>query len=172
MSGCVGVYLPELRMQERKEIIIGGLGNLLMTDEGIGIYVVRELMTRAERFPHVDFVELGSSWIGVVHAVARRRKAVLVDCVCMGEPAGTIRRFSPDEVVSIKAMTRFSLHEGDILSALELSQKLGEYPREVVIFGIQPESMALGDSLSSTLQERLKKYVEMILRELSGVQNV
>ena len=53
----------------------------------------------------------------------------------------------------------------------DMSRKLGEYPGEVVIFGIQPESMALGDGLSSTLQERLGDYVEMILQELNGVQD-
>ena len=155
-------------MREHKEIVVGGLGNPLMTDEGIGICVVGKSMAGAERFPHVDFVELGSSLMGVVHAIAGRRKAVLVDCACMDEPAGTIRRFSPDEVVSTKAVTHFSLHEGDLLSALELSRKLGEYPGEVVIFGIQPESMARGDSLSPTLRERLEDYVEIILRELNG----
>ncbi|MFC1979615.1 hydrogenase maturation protease [Chloroflexota bacterium] len=168
MSGCMGGYSPEDSMRKRKEIVIGGLGNLLMTDEGIGICVVRESMVRAKHFPEVDFVELGSSVIGVVHAIAGRRKAILIDCVWMGEPAGTIRRFSPDEVVSTKAMAHFSLHEGDVLGALELSRKLGEYPEEVAIFGIQPESIVLGDSLSSTLRERLDNYVEMILRELNG----
>jgi len=161
-------YSPEVNTGERKEIVFGGLGNLLMTDEGIGVCLVRELMAMAKRFPEVDFVELGSSVIDVVHVIAERRKAVLIDCVWMGEPAGTIRRFSPDEVVSTKAMTHFSLHEGDMLGALELSRKLGEYPEKVVIFGIQPESIVLGDSLSSTLRERLDSYVEIILRELNG----
>ena len=158
-------------MPQSRGIIVGGLGNSLMTDEGVGLCVVRELEARSESFSNVDFVELGSSLMNVIHAIAGRRKAVLVDCALMDEPAGTIRRFSPDEVVSIKTMTHFSLHEGDLLSALELSRKLREYPGEVVIFGIQPESMALGDGLSSTLQERLGDYVEMILQELNGVQD-
>ncbi len=155
-------------MKERKDVVVVGLGNLLMTDEGAGLHVVHELMARSERFSHVEFIELGSSSMAVVHTIAGRQKAVLIDCVWMCEPAGTIRRFSPDEVVSTKTITRFSLHEGDMLGALELSRKLGEYPGEVVIFGIQPESIVLGDSLSSTLRERLDTYVEIILRELDG----
>jgi len=155
-------------MRERKDIVVVGLGNLLMSDEGAGVYVVRELMTRSECPSHVDLVELGSSLMGAVHAIAGRRKAVLVDCAHMGEPAGTMRRFSPDEVVSTKTQTCFSLHEGDLLGALELSRKLGEYPMEVVIFGIQPEKIWLGDGLSPALRERLGDYVEMILRDLDG----
>ncbi|MFC2047467.1 hydrogenase maturation protease [Chloroflexota bacterium] len=167
----MGGYSPEISIGERKEIVIGGLGNLLMTDDGIGICLVRELMVMAERFPKVDFIELGSSVIDVVHAIAKRRKVVLIDCIWMGESAGTIRRFTPDDVVSIKTMTHFSLHEVDMLGALELSRKLGEYPGEVVIFGIQPEIVVLGDSLSSTLWERTDSYVEKILRELNRGYN-
>ncbi|MFC1999558.1 hydrogenase maturation protease [Chloroflexota bacterium] len=153
-------------MPQSKGIVVGGLGNSLMTDEGVGLCVVRELAAMSERFSNVDFVELGSSLMNVVHAIAGRRKAVLIDCALMDEPAGTIRRFSPDEVVSTKPMAHFSLHEGDLLHVLELSRRLGECPEEVVIFGIQPQSMALGDGLSSMLRERLKDYVKMIGAEL------
>ena len=153
-------------MKERKDVVVVGLGNLLMTDEGAGLHVVHELMARSERFSHVEFIELGSSSMAVVHAIARRQKAVLIDCACMDEPAGTIRRFTPDEVVSKKAMAQFSLHEGDLLGEVELSRKLGEYPDEVVIFGIQPKSMVPGEGLSSELRQRLEDYVEMIGAEL------
>ncbi len=159
-------YFPEVWSPGRKETLVAGLGNLMMSDEGIGPRVVERLMANAGRFPQVDFVEPGSSLIGVVHALAGRRKAILIDCVIMGEPPGTMRRFSPDEVVSVKEMKNLSLHEGDLLSALELSRGLGEYPGEVAIFGIQPESMAPGDRLSKALQERLESYAEMVLREL------
>jgi len=150
----------------RKETLVAGLGNLMMSDEGIGPRVVERLMASAGRFPQVDFVEPGSSLMGVVHALAGRRKVILIDCVLMGEPPGTIRRFSPDEVVSVKDMKHLSLHEGDLLSTLELSRGLGEYPGEVVIFGIQPESMEPGDRVSKALQERLESYAEMVLGEL------
>lgn len=153
-------------MRERKDVVVMGLGNLLMTDEGAGLHVVHELMAKSERFSHVEFIELRSSSMAVVHAIAGRQKAVLIDCACMDEPAGTIRRFTPDEVVSKKATAHFSLHEGDLLGALELSRKLGEYPDEVVIFGIQPKSMMPGEGLSSELREQLESYVEMIGAEL------
>jgi hydrogenase maturation protease len=153
-------------MREREDTVVVGLGNLLMTDEGVGFYVVRELMARSDRFSHVEFTELGSSPMAVVHAIAGRNKAVLIDCAYMDEPAGTIRRFTPEEVLSRKASSHFSLHQGDLLSELELSRKLGEYPDEVVIFGIQPKSMVPGEGLSAELRERLENYVETISAEL------
>lgn len=153
-------------MPERNSTIVGGLGNPLMADEGIGLYIVRGLMAESERASAVDIIELGSSLMNVVHAIAGRRKAILVDCAYMGEPAGKIRRFHPDEVISVKAMTHFSLHEGDLLEALVLSKRLGEYPEEVVIFGIQPERIAPGEGLSSALQKRLQDYIDVISAEM------
>ncbi|UCC60334.1 MAG: hydrogenase maturation protease [Dehalococcoidia bacterium] len=155
-------------MTERNSTVVVGLGNPLMADEGIGLYVVRGLLEASEQLPDTDIVEPGTSPMGVVHAIAGRRKAILVDCAYMREPAGTIRRFHPDEVVSTKEMTHLSLHEGDLLDVLELSKRLGEYPEEVVIFGIQPELIALGEGLSSALQERLQDYIAIINAEVEG----
>ena len=153
-------------MKERKDVVVVGLGNLLMTDEGAGLHVIQELMAMSERFSHVEFIELGSSTMSVVHAIAGRQKAILIDCACMDQPAGTIRRFTPEEVISNKASAGFSLHEGDLLGELALSRQLGEYPNEVIIFGIQPKSMLPGEDLSPELRERLESYIEMIGAEL------
>ena len=140
---------------------------MLMSDEGIGIHVLHEVMACPECPENIEFVELGSAVMNVVHAIAGRQKAVLIDCAFMDEPAGAIRRFIPDEAISTKTLTYLSLHEGDLLSALELSRKLGEYPQNVVIFGIQPESINPGEHLSSLLQERLAAYATAVLQELN-----
>jgi len=152
---------------EYKGIVIVGLGNTLMSDEGIGIHVLREVMACPKCPENIEFVDLGSSAINVVHAIAGRQKAVLIDCAFMDEPAGTIRRFTPDEAISTKIMAHLSLHEGDLLGALELSRRLGEYPQNVVIFGIQPESISPGEHLSSPLQEHLATYATAVLQELN-----
>jgi hydrogenase maturation protease len=155
-------------MRERKDTIVGGLGNPLMTDEGIGLHIVRELIGRGDQHGNVDFAELGTSLMSMVHAIAGRRKAILIDCAYMGEAPGTIRQFTPDEVVSTRWLTHFSLHEGDLLSALELSRRLGEYPEQVVVFGIEPEKLGPGERLSSTLEKRLHNYVDTIMQEITG----
>lgn len=86
----------------------------------------------------------------------------------MGEAPGTIRWFRPDTVVSRKGVRHLSLHEGDLLGGLELSRKLGEYPEQVLINGIQPQSVQPGQSLSSALRERMGSYLEAIAAGLNG----
>ena len=113
-----------------------------------------------------DFVDLGTSAMRALHAMAGRRKAVFVDCALMGEAPGTIRRFTPEQVRSQKALSGLTLHEGDLLKVIELSRTLGECPEEVVIFGIQPECIEPGEALSPILAARLGEYTDAVACEL------
>ena len=153
-------------MRKRCPIVIVGMGNELLGDEGIGVTVARTLSSLAGRPRDVQVVEAGGSPLGLVHAIARRRKAVIVDCARMNEPPGTIRRFSPREVVSRKSLSGLSAHEGDVLDTLATSRMLGECPEEVVLFGIEPASMEPGAALSPVLRERLAEYVAAVGSEL------
>jgi hydrogenase maturation protease len=146
-----------------RSVLAAGLGNPLLTDEGIGIAVVEALAeSRGGQFPDVEFLDLGTSMMRAVHAMAGRRRALFVDCAFMGAEPGTIRRFLPDDVRSIKALAHFSLHEGDLLQAIGISRAAGECPGEIVLFGIQPESVEPGLELSATLAARLPEYVEAV----------
>ena len=150
------------------DIVIIGLGSPLMSDEGIGVHLLRKLEARGEEFPGVDFVDLGTAGARVLHAIAGRRKAIFVDCAFMDEKPGTLRRFSPDDVRSQKNLPRMSLHEGDLIKFLKISRTLGEAPDEIVIFGIQPESLEQGEALSLTLASNMDRYIAAIAEEIRG----
>ena len=148
------------------DIVVIGLGNPLLSDEGVGVHLVRNLSTLGQCGPGVDFFDLGTAGARILHAIAGRKKAVFIDCAFMDKEPGTIRRFTPDDVRSGKILPRMSLHEGDLMQFIELSRRLGECPDEVVIFGIQPEDLSMGEALSAALADRMDEYVEMIAAEL------
>jgi hydrogenase maturation protease len=148
------------------DIVVIGLGNILLSDEGIGVHIIRQLSSRQDNFPNVDFIEAGAAGMNLLHLIANRKKAVIIDCAKMGEKPGTLRRFTADEVVSVKKLTHFSLHEIDILQVLNLSKQLGEYPDEVVFFGIEPESLNPGQNLSKSLSAKIDLYTADICEEL------
>ncbi len=148
-------------------IAVVGLGNPLLTDEGVGIRVVEALGNRP--IPAgVVILDLGAGGLCVLHEIAGRQKVIFVDCAFMGEAPGTLRRFTPEEAKSRKVQPRLSLHEGDLFQTLDLARDLGECPEEIVLFGIEPASVAPGDRLSDALLARLDHYVDCILRECSG----
>jgi hydrogenase maturation protease len=150
-----------------KDVIVLGLGNVLMSDEGIGVSVIERLQKQAAKFPHVEFIDAGTGGMAILHLIANRKKAVIVDCALMGQAPGTIRRFTPDDIKSVKQVSHFSLHDVDILKVLELSKQLDECPPDVIIFGIEPARVEQGDTLSPELAAQIGEYVKIISRSLT-----
>ncbi|MBM4027204.1 MAG: hydrogenase maturation protease, partial [Planctomycetes bacterium] len=152
-----------------KPIVVLGLGNPLMADEGIGVYLVERLRESVGESPSVEFVDAGTGGFSILHYLEGRRKAILVDCAFMDEPPGTIRRFTPEEVRSTKVLAHQSLHEADLLRILALARQLGQAPDETVVFGIQPERIEPGMGLSPALRDRIDEYIGQILHQTSNI---
>ena len=150
----------------RKPVVVLGLGNPLMADEGIGVHLVERLLESADQYPAVDFIDAGTGGLSILYQIEERRKAILIDCAFMDEPPGTIRRFTPDEVQSVKVLAHQSLHEADLMQIIALARQLGQAPGAIVIFGIQPQRVEPGLGLSRTLMERIEEYISVILQEL------
>jgi len=151
--------------------VVLGLGNPLMADEGIGVVLLERFRRIADRHPGVEFIDAGTGGMSVLHWIEGRRKAVIVDCAFMGCEPGTIRRFTPDQVRSSKALAHQSLHEADLMRILVLAEQLGQCPEEIVIFGIQPETVEPRQGLSDVLKRNVERYLDEIERELATTDN-
>jgi len=153
--------------KHEKDIVLG-LGNPLMSDEGIGIHLIEQLSVLKKNFSHVDFIDAGTAGISILHLIANRRKAIIIDCAKMQTAPGTIRRFSPQQVESIKTLTHYSCHEVDILQIVGICRQLGQSPNEIVFFGIEPQTVAPGQTLSQMLAAKMEHYVHLVHKELTG----
>jgi hydrogenase maturation protease len=150
----------------KKAVIVIGLGNTLMSDEGVGVRVVHRLLDSAGEFPLVDFADAGTGGMSILHLIRGKDKAIFIDCARMGEEPGVIRKFTPKELKSTKALSHQSLHEFDLIKVIDMAEQLGQCPAEIIIFGIEPQSVEPGCELSKILADRLDEYVTMIRREL------
>ncbi len=152
-------------MNNQSNLSVIGLGNILCSDEGIGVYLLRRLQECSWPVA-IDFIEFGVGGMQLLHLITGRQKVILLDCAFMGDAPGTIRRFTPDEVISRKNNTGLSLHEGDLLSILTLAATIGESPDEIIIFGIEPAIVTPGMELSPVLSKRLDEYQAMVTKEI------
>jgi len=150
----------------KKAVIVIGLGNTLMSDEGVGVRVVQQLLDFAGEFPLVDFVDAGTGGMSILHLIRGKDKTIFIDCARMGEEPGTIRKFTPQEIKSTKTLSHQSIHEADLIKIINIAYKLGECPAEITIFGIEPQSVEPGCELSKTLIDRLDEYVTTVRKEL------
>ncbi len=157
---------------DRPPVVIIGMGNLLMGDEGIGVRLAEQLGQCGGLPAGVEVIDLGTAGLGALHVIAGRRKAVIIDCCYMNEAPGVMRRFTPEDVRSKKVVTRLSVHEADVMSVIELSKRLGECPEEVVLFGIQPQRVEQTAALSRELEGQLADYEAVLQEEVMNAAGV
>ena len=146
----------------KKDTIVLGLGNPLMSDEGIGVFLVNRFIRQQDKYPHLDFIDAGTGGMNILHLIANYSKAVFIDCALMGTTPGTIKKFSPAEVQSIKKLRHYSLHEVDILRIIDLAKALDLCPEKIVFFGIEPAAIQPGETLSKILTANIDFYLTLI----------
>jgi hydrogenase maturation protease len=150
----------------KKDVVVIGLGNVLLSDEGIGVHLINQLSSYQAKFPSVDFIDAGTAGFSLLHLIANRKKAIIIDCAKMGAKPGTIKRFTTDDVQSVKKLSHYSMHEADILRVIAISKQLGECPDAIVFFGIEPESLEAGKNIKKTLSYKIDSYIADICKEL------
>ena len=150
---------------EPGRIVILGVGNLLLTDEGVGPTTIAYLEDRW-RFPeHVELVDGATAGLELMNVFGEAAHLVVVDTVLGGAEPGAIYRFHPDQVPS-GVRYRTSIHQITFLDAWTIARILGPAP-EVVIIGVEPEDMSTPHvGLTPTIEARLPDIEEIVLGEL------
>ena len=115
-------------MSDPKKTVVLGLGNPIMSDEGIGPAILKHFMDRAGDYPDIEFVDVGTGGFSLLYHLEDVDKVVFVDCAKMGDSPGTIRRFTCDQVQTVKQLSHFSLHEGDLLTLIDKARELDQCP--------------------------------------------
>ena len=151
---------------ENKKVLVAGLGNPLMADEGIGNYLITKFEGLSNRWPLVEFLDVGTGGMSLLHIISGWSKVIFIDCSFMQCEPGTIKRFTPDQVESVKTLAHQSLHEADILKVIELSAQLQQSHQEIVFFGIEPETVELKQELSKSLSAKIDYYISTICEEI------
>lgn len=151
----------------RPPVVVIGLGHTWMGDEGVGVAVVERLGSMPGITEAAEVVDIGTKGLAILGLLEGRRKAIIVDCALMGASPGQIRRFTLDQVSSTKSLQGISQHELDLIKVLQMAKALGQLPRDVVIFGIEPASIRPRLGLSEDLASKVDHYVSLIVAELN-----
>ena len=153
-------------MQAQSDILILGIGNILLKDEGVGVHVVNKL----KEMPLPDNVEVldgGTAGLDLTDFIANRKKVIVIDAVKAGEKPGTIYRLT-EKNLNIKPKAIMSFHEIDFLDALHMSEVMGDKPKETIVIGIEPKDMSDGIELSPEIKERIPRIIELVMKELNN----
>ncbi len=146
-------------------ILVLGLGNILLSDEGVGVRIVEALDASHEMPDEVELLDGGTSGMDLLDAVAERDCLIVADAVNADEAPGRVIRLEDDDIKMLFE-TRFSPHQlglSDLLAALRL---VGKAPRRVVVVGVVPQELRVGVALSAAAAGGRDAALEVILDEL------
>jgi hydrogenase maturation protease len=151
-------------MSERTPLLVLGLGNVLLEDDGVGAAAVSQLLERFDVPPGVRVLDGGTLGLSLLPHLQSADAVILVDAVRADDVPGTLVRLDGDDVAPAVA-SRLSPHQVGVADLLDGARWLEQYPARVVLLGVIPESMELVVGLSPAVQPSLGALVDAVVEE-------
>ncbi len=146
-------------------MIILGIGNLLMGDDGAGIHMIREIERRAAELPeNTACLDGGTLGLELLDDIQGARALVVLDAVNTGADAGTLVQLRDDEITAVFG-TRLSPHQVGVADLLASARLLGVLPPAVSLIGLQSSETGFSLELSESVQANLQLATSAAIAE-------
>jgi hydrogenase maturation protease len=147
-----------------RNVLILGVGNLLLTDDGFGVHVINALRELPIP-PNVTLIEAGIVSHQLIPDFHAADLLIFIDAVEAGDTPGSIFRFKPEDM-QFMSQLKVSLHDISLIDVLHMTALTGERP-ETVIIAVQPKdvrtcSMELNDEVKAAIP----KVIDLVVEEL------
>lgn len=149
-----------------KKIIILGFGNILMQDDGAGIFVIRRLLDNPP-WEKVQLLDGGVASFEILDAARTADRIILIDSLAGGGLPGDLYRLDPEAAAQPAPFCSLSLHDGTLLQSLQLARCAGPFP-PVTIYGIEPGQIAFGMTLTPPVAAAVDRLADILIAELQA----
>jgi hydrogenase maturation protease len=166
---ALNLFIRVRRMEMHNlNILVLGIGNLLLQDEGAGVRALAEFEGNYETPAGVELIDGGTSGIELLQYIQGKDYLIILDVVKSGKLPGDLIRMEGEEVPALfqKKISPHQLGLSDLLAAVQLTDKM---PLGVVLFGIEPKSIDTGLELSDEVGRNLGELADMVARELASL---
>ena len=143
----------QVMRQMECQILIAGLGNLLLRDDGVGVHAVRAL--RSQVRPTVVVAEIGTAILRALHLLEEADKILVIDAMQAGGPPGTIYTGRVEDLEDASASV--SMHQLGLTSAFRFLDH--HRNPEILVIGVEPECIEYSMDLSPTVAAALPRVV-------------
>lgn len=147
-------------------VLVLGIGNLLLSDEGVGVKAVEELENRYDCSDAVEIVDGGTSGSELLPYFDDRSHILIIDAVKTGNQPGTIVRIENPPAFFQKKISPHQIGLADVLGLAAITDNL---PRNITLFGIEPKELSTGLDLSTDVARNLSRLVDMVVAELKSI---
>ena len=156
-------------------ILVIGLGNPILTDDGVGVRVARAV---SETLPprlqnEVEVTEAAVGGLRLMEMMAGYERVILIDAILAADPPGTLRRLTlPDLEAVSPTQHSASAHDASLITALEAGRRMGlRLPEDIVIYAIAAENVTdFGEQPTPAVARAIPKAVDAVLGELQAAR--
>ena len=143
-------------------ILLAGVGNLLMSDDGVGVHAIAEL--QREPIPGVTMADIGTAILHGMSFAESASRVLVIDAANGGQPPGTVYFFEAGEAAPLSPTS--SIHALGLREAMRfLSQRT---PPPISIIGVEPQTIAYGMELSPPVRAALPGVVALARSTVAG----
>ncbi len=140
--------------RRRPRVLVAGLGNELMGDDGVGVLACRAWRAERPRPSHCLVAEVGTAIYSALHLLEWADRILIIDAMQAGGPPGSVY-LAAGEALEPKP-AHVSLHDLGLVGGLSL---VSGRPRQVRVLGVEPGVLRLGTALSEPVAEALPAVV-------------
>jgi len=149
----------------KRQILVLGLGNILLQDEGLGVRAVERLATRYRLPPEVQVMDGGVMGLDLLPYLVGVSHLLITDAVQTGRPPGSLVRLEGDAIPAALSL-KMSMHQVGLQELLALASFQGTLPEQVVLWGLEPSSLEWGLELSTPIAAQIDALVDAAASEL------
>jgi len=142
-----------------------GVGNVLMSDDGVGPYILKILESRYEFPDRVTLLDLGTPGLGITSFFADYDSIILIDAVSGNRQPGSVHLYRKGQLVRVPH--RVSPHDPALVESLLFAELSGKCPGEVLLVGIAPDTVELGCEITERVRAATEPAIGAILAELA-----
>ena len=158
---------------EKSGILVIGIGNILLSDEGVGVHVVNALIKKYRFEPEIEIIDGGTMGSELIAFFQDNKKIIIVDAVNFDQKAGFIGSIENEHILR-KLTNKMSVHHLGLTDILFNLRIIGVEPEEIFLLGIQPESVEVNLEMTETVKSKTGRMEEIVLMKLDewGVKAV
>ena len=147
-------------------VLVLGLGNILLSDEGAGVKAVEELEHRYDCSSAVQIVDGGTIGLELLPYFEGCSHILIIDAVKTGKKPGTIVKIEDPPAYF---RTRTSPHQIGLADVMGVAAITDILPRDITLFGIEPKQISTGLDLSTEVAQNVSRLVDMVAAELEAI---
>jgi hydrogenase maturation protease len=161
-----GRVMPMDHENSPSSVLLLGVGNILLQDEGLGVHALRRLAERYHLPPGVEAVDGGVHGLDLLPMLEDAQSLLIIDAIHTGQAPGTIVRLEGEAIPSALAL-KMSMHQLGLQELLGLASLRGTLPARVVLWGMQPGAIDWGLELTPPVAAGLDELVDAVVGELA-----